>query len=342
MRTTAILAAMLVGLLGVTSLASPEPIRAQDSGEWEVRTDPFADLWFHGLATVGFHGFGAVPMYAPEYVDAGEDRASLLTALRSDLAFEVLHFLPLFMIDAPVGMALDALSDLQAHDDHGEPAIEAGAHRLAAVLDRPEQRAILSRFVDRLRTMRGDVEPVSAEEYRAVRDTWLALVAEPSFAHVLAENRVTVGRVVLTRALGVEGRMLHLDGEALVMVGVRPDEPAGSTVGALIRELCYPAVRRAVAPYETGFADRVTLSDVSDLLATRCGARVVAHVRPEWLDDYTARFGARGVGADFLSAAGVAPDVAVLERTLDQALGHELNLDRGSAAVPSAPAGRER
>ena len=146
-------------------------------------------------------------------------------------------------------------------------------------------------------------------------------------------------RIVFDVADGVAIPMLDHDGQALVMVGVRPDEPASAAVGAVVRELCYPAVRRAVAPYETGFDDRATLSDVSDLLATRCGARVVANVRPEWLDAYTTRFGDRGIGTDFLSAAGYPPDVTVLERTLDQALEA---IAAGAAQVEQYKGGNEK
>ena len=127
---TATLVAILAVLAGGAFASLPDEASAQDAGAWEIRTDPFADLWFHGLATVGFHGFGAVPMYAPELVDPSGGRAALLTAFHSDPAYEVLHFVPLFMVDAPVGPALDALGDLETHRHQGEPAIETGAHRV--------------------------------------------------------------------------------------------------------------------------------------------------------------------------------------------------------------------
>jgi hypothetical protein len=39
------------------------PVVPQSDARWSFENDAFAELWFHGLAVIGFHGFGPVPSY---------------------------------------------------------------------------------------------------------------------------------------------------------------------------------------------------------------------------------------------------------------------------------------
>ena len=41
----------------------------QDARSWTVARDPFMDLWFHCLATVGYEGFGPLTLYDARYAD---------------------------------------------------------------------------------------------------------------------------------------------------------------------------------------------------------------------------------------------------------------------------------
>ena len=79
------------------------------SAAWPVSSSAQADLWFHGVATVGLGGPGRLPLYDSadvsrvrsakhlRGVQTALDSASsrLGAALRADPAFEVLHFVPL-------------------------------------------------------------------------------------------------------------------------------------------------------------------------------------------------------------------------------------------------------
>jgi hypothetical protein len=161
-----------------------------------------------------------------------------------------------------------------------------------------------------------------------------------SLAAFLAREGLIGGRVIVTPAVGPEGRFLDIEGVSVVVVGASAGADPGAVVGAVVRELCYPAVRRALGPYEGRFEDRATISDVSDRVATRCGALLLeAHV-PELAAAYRSRFGATTSGAAFLSAAGFRPSVAALEGQLEAALRRELELDQGGVRAGPGPVGR--
>jgi len=149
-----------------------------DNSGWTFTSDPFADLWFHGLAIVGFDGFGRVPLYDAEYAwnvessrraDAAPSeleraRGEILAAFISDPAFEVLHFVPLYLADAPVDMALDALEHLgDAGGGRTDARVARESAALAAVLATPSQRGVVADFV---RALRGERAAVAAGRAR--------------------------------------------------------------------------------------------------------------------------------------------------------------------------------
>jgi hypothetical protein len=86
--------------------------------------------------------------------------------------------------------------------------------------------------------------------------------------------------------------------------------------------------------------DRRVVSDVSDLAATRCAHLLLERHAEELLPSYRARFGAESSSSGFLSAAGLPPGVAALERELDAALVRELHLNVSSDRADARPAGR--
>ena len=60
-------AAAAVAIAAALAAAMPTAVTAQAATGWSFGTDPFAELWYHGLAMVGFEGFGRVPLYDAEY-----------------------------------------------------------------------------------------------------------------------------------------------------------------------------------------------------------------------------------------------------------------------------------
>ena len=352
--------AMAIAVATTLSAAEPVDVASQGVEAWTFGTDPFAELWYHGLAMVGFDGAGRAPLYDARYAwrvvserrAAGveptrleRERAAFRAALERDPAFEVLHFLPLHLADVPIDVAL---SSLEALDGEGTPSrhVDARARReldaLAGVLPRADQRALVADFVRALRIERAALPPRDAaaleKRARRVRAIWKDVVTD-GLADFIAREGLSGGRVIVTPALGPEGRILRPEDGAIVVVGALPDTDPGAVVGAVVRELCFPAVRRAIGPLEGWFDDRTMASDVSDQAATRCGALLLEEYAPGLMAAYQVRFGSSASRAAFLSAAGFAPPAAAVERQLDQALRRELELDQGSRGSPGA-AGR--
>ena len=256
----------------------------------------------------------------------------------------MLHFAPLYLTDAPIDVALDALEALGGETRARTDArIQREVDALGHVLHEPVQRQTLARFVQMLRAERAFLPRREAAELdaraRSVRAVWDDSVAGP-LGDFLAREGFEAGRVIVTPALGPEGRFLEREGSSVVVVGAAADTEASAVVGAVVRELCFPTVRRALGPYEAWFDDRVTVSDVSDQVATRCGALLLDAHAPELVAAYRDRFGGTASETAFLSAAGFAPGAAALESHIDQALRRELELTEGSRRAQSGPAGR--
>jgi hypothetical protein len=353
--------AAAVAIAAAATGGSTAAVKAQDGAGWRFGTEPFAELWYHGLAMVGLESFGRIPLYDAGYTWAvvserratgveptplERDRGELHAALSRDPAFEVLHFVPLYFTEAPIEVALDALEALDNPSDRRTGSrIRREAAALARVLHEPEQRRTVARFVQALRAERSHLPARDRGELesstREIRALWVDSVRE-SLGHFLEREGFSEGQVVLTPALGPEGRVLERDGRPIVVVGASAETEPGAVVGAVVRELCFPAVRRALEPYEAWFDDRGTVSDVSDQAATRCGALLLEAHAPELMASYQDRFGDTASDAAFLSAAGFTPGVAALERPLNLALRRELELelDSGSHRAMSGPARR--
>lgn len=351
--------AWVAALAAVLATTTPTSVTGQSDGGWHFGTDPFAELWYHGLAMVGFDGFGRVPLYDAEYAWAARtarrsadvaptplerERGALQAALAADPAFEVFHFVPLYLTDAPIDVALDALEALDGGTHARTDArIATEVEALRRVLHEPDQRRTLASFVRALRAERAFLPRRDATELdtraRGVRDVWQASVDGP-LGDFLAREGFGDGRVIVTPALGPEGRILEREGGSVVVVGATAGTEASAVVGAVVRELCFPTVRRALGPYEAWFDDRTMVSDVSDQAATRCGSLLLSARAPELVDAYQDRFGSTASEAAFLSAAGFPPGAAALEQQLDRALRRELELEEGSRRAQSGPAGR--
>ena len=97
---------------------NPRPAAGQAAAEWPFEDDAFAELWFHGMAVLGWHGFGALPLYRPEHAQSSRQersnlglpptpleasRGELRDALRRDEAFEILQFRAALYFTVPVG-----------------------------------------------------------------------------------------------------------------------------------------------------------------------------------------------------------------------------------------------
>jgi hypothetical protein len=309
------------------------------------------------MAVLGWHGFGAFPLYSPEHAQASRQertnlglpptplearRGELLDALRRDEAFEILHFVPLYLHGAGREEAMDALASVASAWGRA-PELSArtrlGGSVVAAALPTDGQRRTLGLLVEALqaeweRVVGPRREQSAAERQRLLSDLatlWSEHWALP-LGDFLRHEGLKEGTVLIAGALGREGRFLGQDpssaGRVLLAVGLRTSADLDGALGSVVRELCYPAVRRALAPFESRFADRVDATRASDLVATRCGELLLEAHAPDRLPAYRARFGiaAQGPGVGFLTASGMVPGVAAWEGALDEALRRELNV----------------
>ena len=339
------ISALTVGLLLIMGVL--QPLSAQHA--WTLVEAPQVDLWFHGLAVVGFRGFGPLPLYDPGY--AGRIRRAkdslgvfpttfdrqaerLRTAFEADSSFEVLHFVPLYFAAADRAAMLEALRAV-ARQRSGIPALadprtRFGAAAVAAVLRTPEQRRMLGEFADAL-------DREWREFYGAY---WARLWAErgarvaelqtewdsrfaPSLADYLRALRLDRGIIFLSPALGADGRIFEGDPADRTdnLVAVRfPGSGDSSDVPlyAAMRELCYPVVRQALAG-EPASASRVAAERKSSDAAMRCGALLLNARAPALLPGYRRAFTSDTLTATFEAAYP-------LDQALASALGRLLRL----------------
>ncbi len=379
-RTPSAIARLLIPLaLCSLPAAVPGPLGAQSVAGpgWAFVDEPFADLWFHGLAVVGFHGFGPMPLYDPSYALAVErdrearglgptslrrERARLLSAFQADEAFEILHFVPLYFEGASTTDALDALRAVADQPD-GTPTPRGlhtrfGASAVAAVLQGRAERRTLGDFVDLLREeWRAVVAPRRARTREARRALLERLSATwrrdyvPLLSDFLEREGLKSAAIMAVPALGAEGRFVpgnRATGQGnIAAVGLprgEPDEVVSAALSSLVREICFTAVREAFAPFEKRFRDRYQASRANDRAATRCGELLLESRAPERLAAYRARFGLPpgGGSGTLLEAPAGGSDAAALEAELNQALRRVLSFDPDPGRTPVRPDRRQR
>jgi hypothetical protein len=342
-RVSTRISRLTVGLLLV--MGGLQPLSAQRA--WTLVEAPQVDLWFHGLAVVGVRGFGPLPLYDPDYAGrihrakdsfgvspTALDRQAerFRAAFEADSSFEVLHFVPLYFAAADRAAMLEALRAV-ARQSSGIPALadprtRFGAAAVAAVLRRPDERRTLGAFVEALdgewREFYGAYWATRLEErarrVAQLQADWDARFASPLGGY-LRLQRLDRGIIFVSPALGADGRIFAGDPADRTdnLVAVRlpesrdaPDVP----LYAAVRELCYPAVRRAVAS-RPGPESRIAAERGSSDAAVRCGAQLLRVRAPELLPGYRRAFAPDTLTATFEAAY---PLDAALDSALRQLL----------------------
>jgi len=333
----------LFSLILFAPVHSIEAQRVERNG-WAVRHAAHVDLWYHSLAVVGFQGFGAVPLYDPGYAPAirvaktalgippttlDREAPVLLEAFRADSIFEVLHFLPVyFALASRVDMldALDAVSrdPTRAIEESG-PRTQFGVGVAGALFTSDEQRRILAAFISAVRQewdvfyrgYRSNTVLPEAETHTAATQLWITDSIAPALGSFLNRWHLGNGLVLLSPAVGLDGRFVDgdptNDRDNVVIVGYAPI--AGMEAFQVVREWCYPAVREAQADAMAG-NDRVTAEAESGRAAVRCGDLVMDRYFPAAIDHYRSVF---VPDQDVVSAADLAaryPLPKALERAL--------------------------
>ncbi len=314
--------------------ATAWPVHAQGGAVgWSIERSAAADLWFHGLATVGFGAGPATRPYASGYGERMAqlkrargvyptplDRAAedLLKDLARDPALQTLHFVPLYFPEATREeflTALLAVADEKTNDPERVTRVtRPGVAVLARTVRDGRQRGVLKRFVQALqeewKLFYGSHWAESTEavddRMRAARARWRSAF-EPSLEAFLTSQRLDRGTVMLSPALGPDGRLYEgvpaSRTDNVVAVWLPPELDHQDVVTfSILHEMCYAAVEDAMQ------APGVRASrEAAGNAAVRCGSMVLDTYLPDLRAPYDSVFLSLWAGtgerpADFATA----------------------------------------
>ncbi len=358
MRRTSIVPTL--ALLAISSAAVPGSLAAQDQEAapgWIVGAAPHLDLWFHGLAVVGFAGSGPMPLYDSEYGAVVErlkqeqgvfptvldERArSLASDFASHPGFELAHFLPLYFVSADRPRMFDALQKV-ARDGNANAVTDFrakfGAGVVAQVLTEADQRQALANYALVLEQEWGafyedfwnELASSRQDLYQELQLRWDHELA-PRLQAYLHAARLDRGAIVVSPVIGAEGRIFEGDprqrDDNLIVVGF----PLGSddldaVLANIVRELSFPLLRRVPNSTTTAGRDPAEAAAESSLAAVRAGALLLQRYAPDQVEAYQRSF----VRARELEPESGAALVSQFERTfaipgdLSRALTAEVN-----------------
>lgn len=336
-RRIAVVALVLVGARPYPLPAQAATFHAAAPGSWRVQSAASSDLWFHAMAVIGYEGPGPLPMYDREYtrqvLDAKRrsgvyptllDRKA--TALRNafyrDSAFEVLHFLPLYFLALDADAFLDAVRAITRQDSRAlnalDPTTRNAVTALGSVLTTRRERDVLGDFLDALQEERrvfyDDYERESSrsrgQQITRAEQYWNASLA-PALAHYLARSHFRNGLILVSPALGAEGRFVNPrraeERGAVIAVGLPASALTEYTFAlSAVRELCFPLVHEVIERDAGRPENRVAAERLSSVAAVRCGALAVERYSPELSTAYQSQF-LRAVGSP---SSGVNIDAA--------------------------------
>jgi hypothetical protein len=171
---------------------------------------------------------------------------------------------------------------------------------LASVFRDGSQRRVLAEYADVLeeewdvflREYSGESSARQSEAIAAASREWHLQVV-PAVAGFLDSRQMSGGLVMVSAALGPEGRVFAGDPESAednVFAVSSAFGVTGLGVSAfLLKELCYPVASGVVAALGMS-RDRVNAERLSGRLAVRCGAELLADAGAGLADDYRATF----------------------------------------------------
>ena len=322
----------LLATLAAAVAFAPAVAAQRSEAHYRLRRDPFAELWYHGLALAGAPSYGPLPLYSPAYrrtVSGARHARGVATrldavasdlrhALAADTVLELLHFVPLHFVGESPDAVLAALGAALS----GPPSARAAAGSLGAraravadALPGAARRALVLRFVDALadewrafhRTDRVSRGPDPAAVH-ALQQRWNRTV-QPALAQFLGATGAH-GTIVLVPAVGLEGRIARGGpGGTTVIVGT---EDAGgqetAPLLAAVRELAFALVDVAPAGPPR---DRLTMERERELAAVRGGALLLEESSPSLAASYRRLFTNGAAGFEAAYPIGPAAEAAL-------------------------------
>ena len=293
-------AALVVSALSPSSPRLPNALHAQQTevrlaGEWIVTRDPFADLWFHSLAVIGYEGYGPLGLYDARYAErvvAAKTRAHVKTTLdrravalrdrlTADSAFEVLHFLPLYFVGQDPTLVLAALRNAIRSDvpGSGRRSPRSAATIIAAALPTAQERGVMSALIDAvedewvafLRVDRMSHATQDRSNAQALQSAWNERFAPVLQAYLTAMS-IERGRILISPAIGTEGRFVReANGAVIIVVSSDPSTAGHAALQALVSQLTFPLLDQLHTPLSAA-TPRVAAAQARDAAAVRAGA----------------------------------------------------------------------
>ena len=272
--------------------------------------DPFADLWYYCLAVIGYGGFGPLSLYDRAYAvratarlapDRAREAARLRRMLEADSSFEVVHFLPLYVLGQSPEAVLAAIDDAaSAHPASPRTREAIAGQALVASLPSASQRTTLralTRFASAEWRAVGRTLADDAAAHRRHRDAEQRFVRDglqPALMPYLDAFGVHGMTIIVSPAVGAEGRFaLGPMRTAVVVVAQGASDDSLTSALAAVRELAFPIVRTTLAS-SAEHPDRVTAERQADRAATRVGALLLEAALPEVADRYRQLYVPRG------------------------------------------------
>jgi hypothetical protein len=299
-------------------IAAPASVHGQGQSarfhgpQWIVASDATTDLLFHSLAVLGVNGPGTLPFYDTRYAQRvsdekarrgiapsrlDRDAARLRRAIMADSAFELLHFLPLYLDR----MSPEDLPRFLRHAAANPTALapEEMVRVVRSSLPSSAQRAVLADLADAIDDewatfSRGAAALRAAADgarRRALQARWDEIFA-PRFDEVFRASGVSRGVLLISPALGAEGRVANLRAAGVILAvsdwsgGRTPDAP----LLAAIRELCFPLLQHVAEIDDGAKAHAARSAEESSRAAVRCGAQLVDARMPSAAGEYRALF----------------------------------------------------
>ncbi len=307
---------LAVGMALFAGMLAPARAGSQaGAARWRVERDAFAELWYHGLATIGAGPDQPLPLYSAAHARAVRARKqargiatrldasapALRVVLAADSAYEMLHFVPPFFVGEEPVAVLGALRSALSGAAGGRAAPHSLAARAAAVaasLPTSRQRQALLPLLDALedewrsvvREDRGTWAP-PAGALAELQRAWDDEIAPPLSAYLDALSPSS-GLIVVVAAVGPEGRIVsRTDGRTVVVVGA--DLASGvrhAPLLAAVRELAYPLLDRAAWVSKAPHGDRLAAERARRIAAVRGGAMLLETLAPALAPDYQRAF----------------------------------------------------
>jgi hypothetical protein len=341
---------------------SAAPAAGQSSG-WAIKRSAAADLWFHGLAVIGFEAGPTVRAYAAGYAEAiskakqakgvyptplDQEIEDLREDLAEDRAFQVFHFLPLYFPDAEPEeflRALRAVADKETRDpDKVNRVTRPGVAVVSRTIRSGGQRGRLKKLVELLEdeweVFYAEYWEESVSSNRAVinnsRRQWMADF-EPALEVVLTSQRMDGGTALVSPVLGPNGRMY--DGVPASrsdnVVAVAEPDAANDDLSipfSMLHEICYAVVADAQRAPGVRASENATSNG-----AVRCGEKVVESYLPDYVSAFETMY------LDLWNREGPTPPTIATAYPVDDGLDRALDkLILPQAVAARAGSGRTR